>query len=186
MGILRSEWRDRLDHWRRTLRDDLYEPLGYVEWKGACTHQQLTLQEAEALPLEPMPEGTVWGTSWDYCWLFGTVTLPRQAEGKRIVMWLNPGGEATLFVNGRPFGTRRAPWVKEPYHFVEDNTLSYEAKAGDTYRIAAEVCAAGYFPVVPGYGEATGPVLPGSFQDPKQEGKRTAVEVSTWVTVMAA
>ena len=180
MGILRSEWRDRLDHWRRTLRDDLYEPLGYVEWKGACTHQQLTLQEAETLPLEPMPQGTVWGTSWDYCWLFGTVTLPRQAEGKRIVMWLNPGGEATLFVNGRPFGTRRAPWVKEPYHFVEDNTLSHEAKAGDTYRIAAEVCAAGYFPVVPGYGEATGPVLPGSFQDPKQEGKRTAVEVSTY------
>ena len=175
MGIIQVEWRDRLAHWKRTLKDDFYESLGHIQWKGACTDKQLTQKEAEALPLAPMPEGTEWGTSWNYCWLMGEVVIPKEAEGKRVVMWLNPGGEATLFVNGTSFGTRRAPWVKEPYHFVEDNTLTYEAKAGERFQIAAEVCAGGYFPVVPGYGEATGPVLPGSFQDPKEEGRRTVI-----------
>lgn len=180
MGIIQVEWRDRLAHWKRTLKADFYESLGHIQWKGACTDQQLTQKEAEALPLAPMPEGTEWGTSWNYCWLMGDVVIPKEAEGKRVVMWLNPGGEATLFVNGASFGTRRAPWVKEPYHFVEDNTLTYEARAGERFQIAAEVCAGGYFPVVPGYGEATGPVLPGSFQDPKEEGRRTVIGSCTY------
>lgn len=180
MGILQAEWRDRLAHWKRTLKEDFYETLGHIEWRGASTKQQLTLKEAKTLPLSPMPEGTQWGTSWEYCWLMGRVVIPKKAEGKRVVMWLNPGGEATLFVNGVSFGTRRAPWVKEPYHFVEDNTLTYEAKAGEEFQIAAEVCAAGYFPTVPGFGEVTGPVLPGSFQDPKEEGRRTVIGSCTY------
>lgn len=68
MGIIQVEWRDRLAHWKRTLKDDFYESLGHIQWKGACTDQQLTQKEAEALPLAPMPEGTEWGTSWNYCY----------------------------------------------------------------------------------------------------------------------
>ena len=83
--------------------------------------------------------------------------------------------EATLFVNGKSFGTRRAPWVKNHIIFVEDNTLTYNGKEGERFEIAAEVSAGGFFPVVPGFGEATGPVLPGSFQDPKEEGRRTVI-----------
>ncbi len=180
MGIMQAEWRDRLAHWKRTLKDDFYEVLGSIEWEGASTEKQLTLEEAKNLPLVSMPEGTEWGTSWNYCWLMGNVTIPKKAEGKRVVIWLNPGGEATLFVNGKSFGTRRAPWVKEPYHFVEDNTLTYNGKEGERFEIAAEVCAGGFFPVVPGFGEATGPVLPGSFQDPKEEGRRTVIGSCTY------
>ena len=29
--LMKSEWRDRISHWVRTLKDDFYQPLGEIQ-----------------------------------------------------------------------------------------------------------------------------------------------------------
>lgn len=81
--------------------------------------------------LEP---GFIWGKTWEYCWFKGTVILPKAAEGKRIVMNLDAGGESTVFVNGKAFGNYRAAWVDEPHQFIEDNCLAVSGKKAISMR----------------------------------------------------
>jgi len=180
MNIMNSEWRDRVKHWIRVLKDDLYLPLGEISWEAFRTMEHISPEEAENGPFEPVGEGFTWGTTWEYCWFKGKVVLPEAAQGQRVVMKLNPGGESTLFVNGRAFGTYRASWVTEQHHFMEDNTLSVCANAGDTYEILMETYAGHYYPEAPEGGDATGPVLPGSYTDPLTEGKRVKLGKCTY------
>ena len=175
MKYMHSEWQRRLDHWMKTLREDLYLPLGPIELEGFFTMDQLSMEEAMKGDFVPMEPGTKWGHTWEYCWLRGKVTVPPEAEGKRIVMNLVTGGEATVFVNGRSFGTYRAHWVKEPHHFLVDNYLTDCAKAGESFDILLESYAGHFYPESPLGGCATGPVLPGSYTDPKTEGERATL-----------
>ena len=39
MNLMHSEWKDRVKHWMRTLRDDLYEPLGEISWEAYPTEE---------------------------------------------------------------------------------------------------------------------------------------------------
>ena len=71
--------------------------------------------------------------------MFTSFTLPREARGERIVMDLNPGGESTLFVNGRPFGARRADRLDHPHHYIVDQTVVRKAMGGETVSVAMEV-----------------------------------------------
>ena len=105
----------------------------------------------------------------------GKVTLPQEAQGKRIVMNLVTGGETTVFVGGKSFGTYRADWVVTPHHFLVDNCLTACGEAGRSYDILLEAYAGHFYPESPMGGCATGPVLPGSYQDPKVEGKRATL-----------
>ena len=98
---MHSEWRDRLNHWLRTQRDDFYLRLGNIEVSAYRTMDQLSLEEALAERYEPIAPGTPWGRAWEYCWMRGRVVLPGAAAGKRIVMNLNTGGETTVFVDGQ-------------------------------------------------------------------------------------
>ena len=180
MGIMHSEWTGRLDHWIRTLKDDLYLPLGEIEWSMFRTMEELSLEEAKAGVYEPVGPGFVWGKKYEYGWLKGKVTMPDEAAGKRIVIDLNPGGESTVFVNGKAFGNYRADWVREKHHFMVDNFLTREAKAGETFEIMVEVYAGHFFPQAPTGGCATGPVLPGSYQDPKKDGERQTLGMCTY------
>ncbi|NLD83337.1 MAG: alpha-mannosidase, partial [Clostridiales bacterium] len=107
-------------------------------------------------------------------WLKGAVTLPPEAAGQRIVMDLNTGGETTVFVDGRSFGTYRAGWVDVPHHFIEDNCLTACGEPGRRYELLLEAYAGHHYPESALGGCATGPVLPGAYQDPK-EGKLRAV-----------
>ena len=176
--LLQSEWRGRISHWIRTLKDDLYEPLGEISWEAFPTMEYLTFEEAQKAAFQPVEPGFTWGRLWEYCWFRGTVTLPKEAEGKRIVMNLNPGGETALFVNGKGFGTYRADWVSEPHHFMEDNVLATCGKEGERFDVLMETYAGHYYPDAGGC--ATGPVLPGAFQDPAQEGKRSTLGKCTY------
>ena len=101
MGIMSSEWRGRLQHWMRTLKDDFYRPLGEISWEAFRTMDHLSQEEAMNGPFEPVEPGFTWGKTWEYCWFRGKVVLPAEAQGKRIVMDLKPDGESTLFVNGQ-------------------------------------------------------------------------------------
>ena len=135
MKLMHSEWQDRVKHWVRTLRDDFYEPLGKIRWEAFRTMDHLSPEEALQGHFTSAEPGFIWGKTWEYCWFKGTVILPKAAEGKRIVMNLDAGGESTVFVNGKAFGNYRAAWVDEPHQFIEDNCLAVSGKEGDTYEI---------------------------------------------------
>ena len=180
MKVMSAEWKDRVKHWVRTLREDFYEPLGEISWKAYRTTQHLSPDEARQHEYAAVQPGFVWGNTWEYCWFQGSVTLPERAEGKRIVLNLKPDGESTLFVNGKSFGTYRADWVSEKHHYIEDNVLAREGKAGAQYDILMETYAGHYYPEAPSGGCATGPVLPGLYHDPLEEGRRRTLGVCTF------
>lgn len=178
MALLHSEYKDRLAHWRRVLAADLYRPLGEIQFEGFFTMQHLTPGEAAQGEFHPLVEGVPWGHTWEYLWCRACVTVPEEAQGQTVAMNLDLGGEATLFVNGQAFGTRRAGWVGVPHHFICDNVLTWCAGAGERFELLFEVYAGHYYPDV---GEcATGPVLPGTLEDPAEEGQRTRLGRSTF------
>ncbi|MBQ6517776.1 MAG: alpha-mannosidase [Anaerolineaceae bacterium] len=176
MKYMHSEWRGRLDHWIDTLKKDFYHPLGPITVEAALTMEQLTPEQAGKLTFVPMEPGTAWGHTWEYCWLRGTVTLPPEAEGRLIVMDLNTGGETTVFVDGKSFGTYRDHWVKIPHHYIEDNFLTVSGHSGESYDILLEAYAGHYYPQSEALGNcATGPVLPGTYTDPKANTPRAVL-----------
>jgi len=178
MKIMNSEWRGRVKHWVRTLKEDLYEPIGEFSWEVFHTMEHLSQQEALKQEFKPVQTGYTWGNTWEYGWFKSSITLPACAEGKRIVMKLKPGGESALFVNGQDFGTYRADWVSEAHHYYEDNVLTRCAKAGETFDVLMETYAGHYYPDAGGC--ATGPVLPGLYKDPLAEGARRTLGKCTY------
>lgn len=178
MELLHSEYKDRIAHWQRVLAQDFYHPEGEIAFEGFTTMDHLTPEQAVDGGFRPVPVGTVWGHTWEYLWLRATVTLPEETAGKAVAMSLDMGGEATLFVNGQAFGTRRAEWVSVPHHYISDNVLTRCAEPGQKFDLLFEVYAGHYFPDVGGC--CTGPVLPGTLGDPKAEGSRTRLGRSTF------
>ena len=175
MSIMTNEYRDRLRHWERTLREDLYLPMGKIEWEGFTTMDYLTPAEAaNSEKFKPVPAGTVWGHTWEYMWLRGRVTVPVEADGKIVVFDPGLNNEATIFVNGQAFGTYRTRGIEPRHRYIEDNALTWQAKAGENYDLLLEVYAGHYFP------EDAGPVLPGTHVDPLTEGERATLTQATF------
>jgi len=144
--MMKPEWEDRVQLWMTALTREFYEPLGEIELEGFCTYDMLSAGEAEKHAFQPLQPGTAWGRTWEYCWMRGDMTLPEAARGQRIVMDLNQGGEATLYVDGEEFGTRRADWVKERHHYVSDQLLTLSGEPGRTYHLLMEAYAGHDYP----------------------------------------
>ena len=180
MKYMHSEWRARLEHWIETLKKDLYLPLAPIEVEAFCTMDHMTLEAASKGDFVSMAPGSRWGHTWEYCWMRGKIVLPKSAKGRRIAMDLQTGGETTVFVDGRSFGTRRAEWVEVPHHYIVDNFLTDSGVPGNSYDLMLEVYAGHYYPESPLGGCATGPVLPGSYTDPKMEGERAVLGNMTY------
>lgn len=181
MKYMHSEWRQRLEHWLLTLQKDLYQPLGTIPVEGFLTMDQLAPAEAaQRGDFQPMHPGQRWGRSYEYCWMRARIVLPEAARGKRIAMDLCTGGETTVFVDGKSFGTYRAGWVNVPHHFLVDNVLTRCGEPGRAYDLLLEAYAGHYYPESALGGCATGPVLPGSYQDPKVEGERAQLGRMTY------
>ena len=143
---MRPEWEDRLKAWISALKKEFYEPLGEIVLKGFCTYDMLSPEEAEQRRFTRMEPGTAWGRTWEYCWMRGDILLPEAAAGQRIVMDLNQGGEATLFVDGRAFGTRRADWVRERHHHISDQFLTLSGVPGQRFHLLMEAYAGHDYP----------------------------------------
>ena len=154
---MKPEWKDRVKHWMNVLEKEFYEPLGEIMLEGFETTEMLAPEEAEKRGFAPMPAGTPWGCKWHYCWMRGEIVLPGQAAGERIVMDLRQGGEATLFVNGEAFGTRRAEWVSVPHHTICDQVLTLHAGPGERFHLLMEAYAGHDYPGQHQDGCATGP-----------------------------
>ena len=144
-----NELTEQLQHVIDALAADLYHPLGEMILEGFKTKEELSLAEAKRLPRTPWPTGTVWGQPREYAWMFSRFTVPPEAKGERIVMDLNPGGEGTLFVNGHPFGARRADRLDHPHQYIGDQTVVYQATGGETVAIAMEVYSGTPLPAHP-------------------------------------
>lgn len=180
MKYMHSEWQRRLEHWLETLKQDLYLPLGNIDVEAFLTMDYLTPEEALKGDFQPMAPGTPWGRTWEYCWMKSRIVLPEAAEGKQIVMDLHTGGETTLFVDGKSFGTYRAEWVHTPHHYIVDNVLAECGEAGRAYDLLMEAYAGHFYPESPLQGCATGPVLPGAYEDPKANCERAVLKQLTY------
>ncbi len=154
------EQRDQLVLVIEALARDFYHPLGTISLSGFKADKKLLLNETEGYERKPFPVGMAWGNNWEYAWMFAAIVLPKEAVGERIVMNLNPGGESTLFVDGVPFGTRRAESVTYPHHYIVDQTLTKCAQGGEVFELAMEVYAGTPLPFSPKGRSASGPIFP--------------------------
>lgn len=177
---LHTEWEGRLNYWLKCLKEDFYTPLQNIEFEGFSTFEQLTYKDAQKKEFSPIKPGTAWGQEWEYLWLRGNITLPEEAEGEMIVLEMNPGNEATLFVNGKSFGTKRHLWTIIEHHYIEDNILCEKAAAGTTYQIVCEAYAGHYYPEGVFCDNGVGPVIPGKYNDPLKGQERKVLGTSTF------
>ena len=167
---LKDEWRKRIEKWMRVLVKDIYRPLSPIEFSGYTTFDRLDYADAVNGDFKPLRTGDRWGKEWEYLWAKAKLTIPEAADGRRVVMRLNLGGESAVFVNGEEFGARRNDWVRDEIHRISDLTLAKSAKAGDTYDLVMEVYA-GHTDTGCDYG----PVLPGSYKPRDPEELRTQI-----------
>lgn len=177
---MNAEYKDRVEHWIRTLKADFYKPLGEIPFAAHTTMEQLPFSEAGQMDYQPVEPGWKWGKTFEYCWLKGEIVLPKEAEGEKIVLDLQPGFESCVFVNGQEFGTLRNSWVDLRHHYLVDNVITSDAREGEHFDILLETYAGQYVPEAPTLDGSTGPVLPGSYQDPLKEGERITLGCSTY------
>ncbi len=159
---MRPEWKDRLRYWIAALERDFYEPLGPVTLEHFTTFDMLSPDEAERHSYSPAPTGMAWGCTWEYGWFRGNFVLDERASGKIIVVDIKTGGEATVFVNGKEFGTRRAQWVTVPHHYICDQILTQNGQPGQVYHLLLEAYAGHDYPDSPFGAVSTGPIRGGS------------------------
>jgi alpha-mannosidase len=127
---LSTEWRHRLDVWRKELPNHLYRELGVITLEGFTTKEQLPADQAARGPFRPMPEGASWGAKWEYGWFRGEVTLPQAALGQRIALKVDVGAESLIYINGQAAG------AKDMQH--HEITLAMSGIPGTTYQILLE------------------------------------------------
>lgn len=127
---LGRQWDNRLKIWDNAFLEHFYQPIGELVMEGFTTMEQLSLETAKSGSFEEFPTGKKWGKKWEYGWFRTTLTLPEEAEGKRIVCNLGVAPEMLIFVNEKEAGS-----IDKQHFFI---TLSQCAKAGATYEIYAE------------------------------------------------
>ncbi|MDO4484000.1 MAG: hypothetical protein Q4C54_06090 [Clostridia bacterium] len=158
------EWKDRVAHWIYTLENEFYEPLGDIALEASMTYDMLSPEAAEQLSYTTAAPGMNWGRTWEYGWFRGDITLDERAAGQIIVMDIRTGGEATVFVNGQPFGTRRAEWVKQAHHYICDQVLTVSGTPGAKFHLLFEAYGGHDYPESPMGAVATGPVRAGDYE----------------------
>ncbi len=164
---LSIEWVRRIEHWERVMPECFYHPLGQIQLSGFVTRDQLTPQEASQRSFKPMPAGTAWGAKWEYGWFQGSITLPAETTGQRVVVRLEPGAESIVWVNDQAAGAK--DWA----HM--EITLTYAGNPGEQYRILLE-CYAGHGPREVG----GGPVPYGTVSVPEAAPAQVVVGESTF------
>jgi len=128
--VLAAERNGRIIIWIEELKDHLFYKLDDVAFTGFTTKQHFTYEEAIKQYFYPMPQGTSWGTKWEYGWFQTEIVLPKEAEGKRIFLHPEVGGEMLIWVNGKAAGS------KDLKH--DGITLTRCANAGERFFVVAE------------------------------------------------
>lgn len=130
MKRLPRQNRQRLEAWRKEMKNHLYTPVGTVEFEGFPTFDRLTPEQAASLPMHPFPVGTRWGACWEYAWFRAEFTLPEECAGRRVILLPGMGGEQLIYVDGVARGSND----KGRDHV----TLRREARDGETVSVLIE------------------------------------------------
>nr|HMN63113.1 hypothetical protein [Anaerolinea sp.] len=77
---LSPEWEYRIKRWEEGLWNSIYVPLERLGLEGFATTLRLTAEQAAAGNFRPMPEGTAWGSKWEYGWFRARYTVPGEAS----------------------------------------------------------------------------------------------------------
>jgi alpha-mannosidase len=127
---LAAERNGRIHIWMEELNNHLFERLSSVTFTGFTTKEYFSYEEALKQEFYPMPQGTPWGSKWEYGWFLTEIIMPEEAEGKRIFLHPEVGGEMLLWVNGKTAGSR------DLKH--DGITLTRHAKTGERFFVVAE------------------------------------------------
>ncbi|MBQ8278918.1 MAG: alpha-mannosidase [Roseburia sp.] len=127
---LGRQWDSRLRIWDNAFLNQFYQPVGKIDIQGFTTMEQLSFAQAVNETYRDFPVGEKWGRKWEYGWFRGTVTLPEEAIGKRVVMTLGVAPEMLVFVNGKEAGS-----IDKQHFYIN---LTDCAQAGAVYEIYAE------------------------------------------------
>ncbi len=127
---LAAERNGRIQIWMEELKNHLFERLSSVTFTGFTTKEHFSYEEALKQEFYPMPQGTPWGSKWEYGWFLTEIVMPKEAEGKRIFLHPEVGGEMLLWVNGKTAGSR------DLKH--DGITLTRHAMAGERFFVVAE------------------------------------------------
>lgn len=128
-----EEWKHRIERWEKIVWESCYQPLGSVKLSGFSTLEQLTPEQALSRVFHPVYPGDCWGGKWEYGWFKGELGLPDHAQGQRIVLHLEPGGESLVWVNGKVAGS--VGWAHSEF------TLTRDAKSDEEFNILLEAYA---------------------------------------------
>lgn len=129
---MNKEYERLINGWTENLPKRMCKVIGECPFTGFFTHDGLSIGEAEAHDKELIPEGTRWGEKWEYGWFFTEITIPSEAEGKRVG-FMAELGECIVFVNGEVYGS-----LDREHKMI---TLTANAAAGEKFKIAMEVYA---------------------------------------------
>ena len=105
MKRLPRQNRQRIEAWRKELKNHLYTPVGDVAFDGFTTCDRLTPACAASMEMRPFSVGTKWGKCWEYAWFKAEFTLPAACEGRRVVLLPGMGGEQLIYVDGAARGS---------------------------------------------------------------------------------
>ncbi len=130
MNRLPRQVRQRIDAWRKEMKNHLYTPVGRVDFAGFTTFDRLTPERAASMEMRPFPVGAKWGECWEYAWFRAELTLPAECEGRRAVLLPGMGGEQLVYVDGIAAGSN-----DKGRDYV---TLRRDAKEGESVRVLIE------------------------------------------------
>jgi len=139
MKYLPRQNRQRLEAWRKELKNHLYTPVGTVDFAGFTTFDRLTPEDAANRAMQPFPAGTKWGACWEYAWFRAEVVLPEECEGRRVILLPGMGGEQLIYVDGVAAGSndkgRDYVTLRRAGHAGEHIPVLIESYAGHGARL---------------------------------------------------
>jgi len=120
----------KVEQWLEELKRYFYTKLGDITLTGFNTYEILPLEDVKKRSFYPMPAGTKWGRKWEYYWFKGIITLPKEADGKRIVLDINVGADCLIYLNDKILG------ANDVNH--RNQLLSVNGSKGTNYEILFE------------------------------------------------
>ena len=130
MKYLPRQNRQRLEAWRKELKNHLYTPVDTVDFSGFTTFDRLTPEDAANRAMQPFPAGTKWGACWEYAWFRADFALPEACCGRRVILLPGMGGEQLIYVDGVAAGSN-----DKGRDYV---TLRREGQAGERISVLIE------------------------------------------------
>ncbi|RXZ80448.1 alpha-mannosidase [Paenibacillaceae bacterium] len=111
----------------------IFTKIARIDFSGFVTMEHLSINELEGKSFQSIAPGQYWGENWMYSWFRSAISVPTEAEGKRLAAMLDFGSEATVYINDKVSGA-----MDLQHHHV---TLTRSAQSGEQFEIVAEAYA---------------------------------------------